>query len=347
MLLAVGSKVRLVRTGDEGVVKALLSDGMLLVHLPEDDMDIPVAPEDVARIDEESADWSVKARIVPGKQPRQPKAPDRPEPSAQYAILNPQGIQLAFEPILRNDATPEKYRIFLLNDTSATFLYIFQLHLGDLKAWETQGKLGASSFIDTGYLPFEQLNDSPEIDLQCWRILDTGTAPRLHRRMKLKPANFFKRLVTAPLIGRVAHLLKVYDSLDPKPAQPVNDLRAYTRQKRSIELPKGWSNLEELPHEVWERAAFDHEIDLHIDRLVEAPDKIKPAEILGVQMQHFEEFLNRAIRVGAERIFVIHGVGEGKLRAAIARRLEACPEVEEFKNEYHPRYGWGATEVIF
>ncbi|RQH21817.1 hypothetical protein D5R40_31195 [Okeania hirsuta] len=48
-----------------------------------------------------------------------------------------------------------------------------------------------------------------------------------------------------------------------------------------------------------------------------------------------------------ERVFVIHGVGEGKLRNAIATRLIKYPEVVSFKNEFHPRYGFGATEIIF
>jgi dsDNA-specific endonuclease/ATPase MutS2 len=42
-----------------------------------------------------------------------------------------------------------------------------------------------------------------------------------------------------------------------------------------------------------------------------------------------------------------HGLGEGKLRTAIARRLKEMHEVSAYKNEYHPKYGWGATEVIF
>ncbi|RME96879.1 MAG: hypothetical protein D6772_11235, partial [Bacteroidetes bacterium] len=57
-------------------------------------------------------------------------------------------------------------------------------------------------------------------------------------------------------------------------------------------------------------------------------------------------YLDQAIRLGAERVFVIHGVGEGKLRDAIAERLRQNPQVVDFKNEYHPRYGFGATEVI-
>jgi dsDNA-specific endonuclease/ATPase MutS2 len=44
---------------------------------------------------------------------------------------------------------------------------------------------------------------------------------------------------------------------------------------------------------------------------------------------------------------VIHGLGKGKLKNEIATRLINHPEVKTFKNEYHPKYGFGATEIIF
>ncbi|MBK6929627.1 MAG: Smr/MutS family protein [Saprospirales bacterium] len=47
------------------------------------------------------------------------------------------------------------------------------------------------------------------------------------------------------------------------------------------------------------------------------------------------------------RVFIIHGVGEGKLRETIADELRRRPEVHKFKNEYHTKYGYGATEVVF
>ena len=62
-------------------------------------------------------------------------------------------------------------------------------------------------------------------------------------------------------------------------------------------------------------------------------------------MLQLQKFLDRAIRLGVPRIFVIHGLGEGKLREAIAARLKEHPDVVKFKNEFHHKYGYGATEV--
>ena len=71
------------------------------------------------------------------------------------------------------------------------------------------------------------------------------------------------------------------------------------------------------------------------------------AEILRLQLRTFDDYLEKAIRVGVPKVFIIHGLGKGRLRNEIASRLIRHPEVETFKNEYHPRYGYGATEVIF
>ena len=64
-------------------------------------------------------------------------------------------------------------------------------------------------------------------------------------------------------------------------------------------------------------------------------------------MMHFQRFFDQATRLGVSRVFVIHGVGEGKLKEAIAERLKGDPHVAKFKNEFHPKYGYGATEIIF
>jgi hypothetical protein len=217
--------------------------------------------------------------------------------------------------------------------------------------WETRGRLQPASHVDTGFLQFEELNDAPEIVMQCWEILEKGSGPLLLRRMKLKPAMLFKRLLTAPILNRLVHLIKVYDSLDPK-EKPKNaatsaSLADYTEKQKKSKPPGSWTKLEDFSHEVWQLATFSNELDLHIDKLASDPQKLSPRDILALQMRHFEQFIHEAYKLGVERVFVIHGLGEGKLRTAIARRLKEMHEVSAYKNEYHPKYGWGATEVIF
>jgi dsDNA-specific endonuclease/ATPase MutS2 len=86
---------------------------------------------------------------------------------------------------------------------------------------------------------------------------------------------------------------------------------------------------------------------LHIENLVKDHSKMSNGEIMKTQLNHFHGYLDEATRLGVQKVFVIHGIGKGKLRNEIATILMRNPDVKTFKNEYHPKYGTGATEVFF
>jgi dsDNA-specific endonuclease/ATPase MutS2 len=100
-------------------------------------------------------------------------------------------------------------------------------------------------------------------------------------------------------------------------------------------------------HEVSEMAHFSPEIDLHIENLSKDYRGLSNGDILKIQLRHFDSFMDKAIRLGVDRIFVIHGLGKGTLKDSIHSRLVSEYRIKTFRNEYHPRYGWGATEVEF
>ncbi|NUQ25737.1 MAG: DUF2027 domain-containing protein [Saprospiraceae bacterium] len=350
MLFAIGTRVRFIHSNDEGVVTALLGDGMVNVLL-DDNFEIPAFLDDLVRADEDFP--TVKAKIVPGKQEKPapapaPTAPERPAAETQYTIIKGAGIQVAFDPVIKSDANAEKYLIYLINDTNFDVLFSYGLSLNNHLKYQHNGKLNGMSTYLVGELQFDDLNDSPEVDLQCWRILTDGTGSRLHKNLKIKPKQFFKRLVTAPLLNKPVHLFRAIENLKDAVTRQMEeeDLRAYTKRKAKPVFNDDPGSLVD-PHEVKELAEFVPELDLHIEQLVENPQKLSNAEILHIQLRHFDAYIDKALRLGIKRVFVIHGIGKGRLRDAIATRLLRLPEVDTFKNEFHPRYGYGATEVIF
>ena len=120
-IYAIGSRVRLKHTGDEGVISELLPDEMATILL-EDGDEIPVFLEDIMSVEDEkralSTKPAIKAKVVKGKTPRTPKAPVWPNPHQQYTVLNSQGIQLCFEPQLRSDGIPDHYTCLLYTSPS-------------------------------------------------------------------------------------------------------------------------------------------------------------------------------------------------------------------------------------
>lgn len=346
MLYAKGSRVRLIHTGDVGTVEQQLDDGMVAVRLEADGSVIPVFIENIVRL-EEARSASVRARIVPGKQDKTPKPPPRSEVVTQYTILKPQGVQIAFDPVVGREGQPERYRVFLLNDTRQPIIYSIQLFVAGQPLWKSDSKLEGVGYRELGEILYGELSDLPEIDLQVWPLLATGTGSRHHRRMRIKPKQFFNRVLTAPFLNRKVHLFRIFERLEVDKAGRATekeDLRDYTRRNQ---VPAQRPSLLRRPaHEVHELAHFEGEIDLHIERLVGDPRRLDRSQILQTQLAYFDDYLAKAVRLGVDRFFVIHGIGEGKLRQAIHQRLRDHPYVSDFRNEYHAKYGWGATEVI-
>lgn len=347
MLFAMGTRVRFRHSKDKGVVTDLMDHNMVKVLLDGIDMEIPVAVEDLVRLEEEG-DKKVNAKIVPGKKVKIEVPHEQADIESQYMILKSQGIQLAFDPISQESYDEEEFTIYLLNDTRHDTLFTYHFQLRDATGFRRNGRLSALSFQKMGDFHYDQLNDAPTVEIECWRITTEGTGSRLYKKLRIRPKRFFKRLKTAPLLNRRVHLFKVFEDLTQSSLErkPNEDLRTYTQ--RNAPPSDHWRQIEQrYSHDIMALAEFIPEIDLHIEKLTNNYSKMDKAEILGLQLRHFEDYIERAITLGVERVFIIHGIGKGRLRNAIADRLGDIPEVTDFKNEYHPRYGWGATEVIF
>lgn len=350
MLLAIGTRVKLRSTGDEGVITELLGNGLVSVYLEEVDMEIPTFEDNLERpADKLMQKLPVKAKIVPGKQEKQVEKPPPPLVETQYRTLKSKGLLLGFDPILAKDNSIEKYTLYLINDTLWDAIFTVTLYLNGTLKTKNNGKIAARTAQEVGTMTFNQLNDNPELDIECWKITTTGTEGQLSYTLKIKPKQFFKKSLTAPLLNRKVHLYSIFKTLEqlapPKKQEDAEDLRHYT--ERNLQSLKNENLLNPYDqYNVKEFAEFIPEIDLHIERLTRNFRKMSNSEIIQLQLEHFDEFLERAIRLGVSQVFVIHGIGKGTLRDTIATRLAQNPNVKTFKNEYHPRYGWGATEVI-
>jgi hypothetical protein len=89
-----------------------------------------------------------------------------------------------------------------------------------------------------------------------------------------------------------------------------------------------------------------YEVDLHIEKLTGEWQHLSNFEILTLQLNIFEKYLELAIAHHQHNLIVIHGVGTGKLKDEIHEILNARREVRSYINQYDPRYGYGATEIF-
>jgi hypothetical protein len=349
MQFAKGTKVKFKHTDDEGEVRAQLEEGMVNVYIPKYDMEIPAWPEDLVRADDPQK-YPVKAKVVEGKKQAVTPTPPPISVESQYTILKSLGIQLVFEPIESKSEIPEKYGLYLLNDTRYDVVFELKLLLNSRGPQTWNDKLRSASYQRLGDFLYDDLNESPEFEIDCRWLTTEGLSEPNFKSLKIKPKTFFGSLRTAPFLNRPVHWYRLFEKPEQTPEESGEDLSSYTKRNAkpvAKAVAGGGSNYRSyhVP-DTHELAHFVPEIDLHIEKLTDSWRKLTNGDILKIQLSHFESFLEKAQRLGVERVFIIHGVGEGKLKDAIATRLLQNPQVNTFKNEFHPRYGWGATEVI-
>ena len=98
-----------------------------------------------------------------------------------------------------------------------------------------------------------------------------------------------------------------------------------------------------------EKATIDRpskEIDLHIEKLRSDYQFISSAEILKIQLDHFQKALDAAIVHQLPELVFIHGAGNGTLRHEIQKTLSKHPKVQTFMDAQKEKFGYGATRVM-
>ena len=86
------------------------------------------------------------------------------------------------------------------------------------------------------------------------------------------------------------------------------------------------------------------EIDLHIENITEHPYNLSNSQMLSLQLDYFQDTLEKAVKGHVKKLVFIHGVGNGVLRNSIRTLLKRY-EGLEFSDASYKKYGAGATEV--
>jgi Smr domain len=353
-LLGIGTKVKFLTTPDSGTIIDKLGDGMVMVQLDGIDMDIPAFEEGLVRAEDFSGQNIDFQMIKPKNDIKKEKVnvfakPVVPEfdPLSIKSVFKDSGVHIVFLPIKKQSGEIEKFDILLVNDTAFEVLFTLDFVLFDKIKWTKDGMLKSTKFEKMGEVVFDDINDSPQIDVSVKPVFTEGVGEELFKTLKIKAKQFVKNLQLVPCISIDAHLFTAFEQLNA-PTNDGNDLKKYTQQAtKTVQLKKQKDDF--IRHDTTpsptEYASFVPEIDLHIEMLHDNPTSVPADEIIRYQLRAFEYFLDKAVRLNVPKIYAIHGVGKGKLRDSIAARLRRHPEVLMFKNQFHERYGWGATEI--
>ncbi|MFK7796613.1 MAG: Smr/MutS family protein [Aureispira sp.] len=240
------------------------------------------------------------------------------------------GCYLAF-----HQTATDHYTIYLVNDTPVSFSFKFKLYLNQQIEHGFNKVIPASTYFAIGEFWQAQFNDAPKIEFAC---------PNFHfsKSFKLKYKKFLTNHGVVPLIGIDTYHYLLFSKLEGR-KKATTSIKEYTLQERST----NFSSITNTRPNLMDIASFDPELDLHAERLVEDTSEFTPSELFELQLQALDTFITQAAFLEIKEVFIIHGLGKGKLREGVELYLRYHGDIKTYKNEFHEKYGFGATRVVF
>lgn len=327
MQLSPGQTILLKHTRERAKVISRMDHGQYLVEAALDRERFPVHEDDIDPV--LGAQSSSSTESVQEQAGDIRLYPDATGPQVQFAFL-PVG-ELNFNG-------------YLLNFSEDTLVYAARMISKRGQQWAKHGLLGPTRGLEMGHLYRDLLNESASVEIQVSRKAALGTDSMQEKVIKLKPKLFHKSFKSVSWYPEEISVFDVFTKVKLVRKEKVT-LQTYTKENAPpVSQIKKVHPVRK--YGVTAAAEFKTELDLHIEQLVDDHTDMTPTEMLDLQLKNMDDYLNVAIRLGIQRVFLIHGKGKGSLRNRIHEQLSRMGDIEGFKHEFHPRYGHGATEVI-
>jgi DNA-nicking Smr family endonuclease len=265
------------------------------------------------------------------------------KPTPKYRVT--EGVWLLFFPVFNkdvfNDDVVEELKIYLVNQTDHALKFTFKLNYKGITDFEITNTIAAIGDFYIMNIDFEKLNDYPSFDFEFSLAKEAkNKADYYEASYKPKAKQLFQKINELLVKGDAFFNTQLFMKFPDKKPEPVKEdtfdmsklgnagFKIYDAKKIKQNLPPAQSV-----------------IDLHIEKLSNNPQQLNNAQMLDLQLLTFEKYYELAIAHGLPEFTVIHGIGEGVLKNEIHERLRLKKQVSSFVNQYHPWYGYGATEI--
>lgn len=325
---SIGEKVFLINLKEEAVVQRIINDELIYVGL--NDMEIPVFTSDVSK---EILKPETEKREEKTRSSTEQKKSSQPESARTNS-----GIFLSFEPVYVSSGEISSFNIFLINDTEFPIDFAYYFLTREQVYFVLKKVMVPFNYLLLHSIEYDLLNEVPSVQLEVRDVMNLNLKGRMDQ--KIRPQNFFNKLSRTPIIQKETYQYKVQtQSLHPKTEEKKKRVEFDSEALKQMMMDQPMIKDKEVE-------SPEAEIDLHIEVLVNDHRDMNASEKLQVQLTCFQQALERAIVHHGHILYAIHGVGSGKLKNEIHRLLKDYKEVRSFNNNFHPRYGYGATEII-
>ncbi|MCO5236384.1 MAG: Smr/MutS family protein [Chitinophagaceae bacterium] len=335
MKYQVGDTVLLIHSNEEGKIIDILDNKMVMVDVKGarfpvylDQIDFPY----FKRFSQKKMDFTRPKEYIDNIK--------KEKTNAKYKVG--EGVWLALLPVFDKDVFDddivEKFRLYLVNQTENTFAFTYELSFAGEHDFELTNEALPLSDFYLHDIAFEKLNDNPK----CWFEFSLTKSNKKKAEyyetfLKLKAKQVFQKVEEMKLRQEASFSFLLFEKYPDRVADEKPDLGKLSAAGFKV-LESVKQSLSSPPRTV---------VDLHIEKLSDAWQKMSNDEKLDLQLKTFEKYYDLALQHRQSMLIVVHGIGKGRLREEIHDILRNKKEVKSFVNQFHPSFGYGATEIYF
>ena len=253
------------------------------------------------------------------------------------------GVFLNFIPVFDKDVfdddVVEKLKVYLVNQNEEGYLFKYDLVFDSQSSFNLESRVDGLSEFYLHDVSFEDMGEGPKFEFE-FSLSEPDKKKALFHEVffKMRGKQLFKKIEETQLKNEASFAYELFTAYPDKIDEDKMDLsklgnagfRVYDAGKIKDYLPPARSV-----------------VDLHIEKLSDTPQQLAGHEMMALQLNTFEKFYELAVAHHQPTLIIIHGIGEGRLREEIHDRLKLNKEVKSFVNQFHPLYGYGATEIFF
>jgi len=342
MKFQIGDRVLILHSNEEGEVIDIINNKMVMVDVRGvkfpayiDQLDFPYFKKF-----SENKLFSKKKDLPAGRQGKKYIDDVRKEKDAPKIA---DGVWITFLPVMETDEfgdeVVEELKIHLINRTDTAYKFIYTLNYFGKADFDLKNEVLPFQDFYLHDIPFENLNDSPTFEFEFSLFqAQKNKADHFEASLRLKPKQLFAKIEEIRLRGEATFSHRLFETYPDKLIDDKVELGGLTAKGYKVyDATKAKQHLEP-PRSV---------VDLHIEKITDDWNGLRNHEIVTLQLKTFEKFYDLAVAHMQPSLIVIHGVGTGRLREEIHEQLKHRKEVKTFVNQYHPAFGYGATEIFF
>ena len=336
MKFQVGDKVIVLHSDEEGEIIDIINDKMVLVEVRGVKF-----PAYIDQLDFPYFKRFTQKKLFPKKKEKKYIEDVRKEKNVPHK--NVDGVWLSFLPVIDidefGDDVVEELKVHLVNHTYRTYKFQYRLLFFGNSDFDLKGEIHPFQDFYIHDVPFSDMSDSPAFTFEFTLAEpEKGKADFYESSVKIKPKQLFSRIEELRRKGEGTFTYKLFDEYPDKPEEEKISFDSLAAKGVKIYSAKDAKKHLPPPRTV---------VDLHIEKLVDDYKGLTPAEIITIQLKEFEKWYEITVAHRQSQLIIIHGVGKGKLRDEIHDLLRLKKEVKSFVNQYHPSFGYGATEIYF